>query len=87
MPWGAPGSGSGGYTSSGSWTGPGLLVIAWRWSARAARRYYAQLQVEASWVLRGLCVGWNAAFPFSGRSSAAAPERLTTSPDRPEQRN
>jgi hypothetical protein len=85
MPWGAPGSGSGEYASAGSWTGPGLLVIAWHWSRRAARRYYAQLQAEASWVLGGLRGGWNAGFPFSRRSSGAPPERVCRSPERPDQ--
>jgi hypothetical protein len=86
MPWGSPSSPSRGYSSSGTWTG-GLLVSAWHWSGRAAHRYYAQLQAEACWVLRGLRVGWNAAFPFSSRSSAATPERLSTSPVRPDQRD
>jgi hypothetical protein len=85
MPWGFPASGSGGYATAGSWSGQGLLVAAWHWCARTARRYYAQLQTEACWVLKGLGVGRNAAFPFSRRSSGAPPERLRRSPDRPDQ--
>jgi hypothetical protein len=87
MPWGSPSSSSGGYTTAGSWIVPGPLVTAWHWSGRTAHRYYAQLQAEACWVLKGLRVSWNAAFPFSSRSSAASPERLGTSPDRPDQRD
>jgi hypothetical protein len=84
MPWGSPASGSGGYTSAGSWSGQGLLVAAWHWSGRTAHRYWAQLQAEACWVLRGLRVGWTAAVPFSRRPSTP-PERLPRSPDRPDQ--
>jgi hypothetical protein len=87
MPWGSPSSSSGGYTTAASWSVPGPLVTAWHRCCRTAHRYYTQLQAEACWVFRGLRVGRKATFPFSSGSSAATPERLPTSPDRPDQRD
>jgi hypothetical protein len=40
--------------SAEGWSVPRLLVVAWPWSSRAARRYYTEIQAEARWICSDL---------------------------------
>jgi hypothetical protein len=51
MPWRSPSSKT---VSAEGWSVPRLLVAAWRWSSRAARRYHTEIQAETRWIFRVL---------------------------------
>jgi hypothetical protein len=54
MPWGSPSSSSRNTVCTEGWSVPRLLVAAWHWSSRAARRYYTEIRAEARWIFKGL---------------------------------